>query len=149
MTKIYVDADACPVKAEVIRVAQRHTLEVIYVSNSWMRLPEEWGAKLQVVDDQFDAADNWIVEQIVEGDIAITADIPLAHRVIDAGGRAVDPQGRVFTDKNIGDILATRDLLHTLRGSGEITGGPPPFKKENRSKFLQCLEQIIQELKRS
>ncbi len=149
MTKIYVDADACPVKAEVIRVAQRHALEVIYVSNSWMRLPEEWGAKLQVVDDQFDAADNWIVEQVVPGDIVITADIPLAHRVIDTGGRAIEPQGRIFTDQNIGGILATRNLLHALRGSGEVTGGPAPFQKENRSKFLQALEQIIQELKHS
>ena len=112
---IYVDSDACPVKPEVIRVAQRYKLEVLFVSNSWMRLPPEWGAKLQVVEGQFDAADDWIVEHVVAGDIVVTADIPLVHRCMKAGGRVIGPQGKIYDEENIGSILATRDLLHVLR----------------------------------
>ena len=149
MTAIYVDSDACPVKPEVVRVAQRYGLEVTFVSNSWMRLPEEWKAKLVVVEGQFDAADDWIVEHIVKNDIVVTGDIPLAHRSIKAGARVIGPQGRLFTEENIGNTLATRDLLHVLRGAGEITGGPAPFGKEDRSRFLQGLDQIIQDIKNS
>ena len=147
MTRIYVDSDACPVKPEVIRVAKRYGLEVTFVSNSWMRLPEDWEAKLVVVDGQFDAADDWIVERVVKDDIVVTADIPLVHRCIKTGARVIGPQGRLFTEENIGNILATRDLLHVLRGAGEITGGPAPFQKEDRSRFLQGLDQIIQDIK--
>ena len=149
MTAIYVDSDACPVKPEVVRVAKRYGLAVTFVSNSWMRLPEDWGAKLQVVDGQFDAADNWIVEQVVKNDIVVTADIPLAHRCIQAGARVIGPQGRLYTDENIGNILATRDLMHVLRGSGDNLGGPAPFQKEDRSRFLQGLDQVIQDIKSS
>ena len=149
MTAIYVDSDACPVKPEVVRVAKRYGLEVIFVSNSWMRLPEEWGAKLVVVEGQFDAADDWIVEHVVKNDVVVTGDIPLAHRSIKAGARVIGPQGRLFTEENIGNTLATRDLLHVLRGAGEITGGPAPFGKEDRSRFLQGLDQIIQDIKNS
>ena len=148
MTAIYVDSDACPVKPEIVRVAKRHGLEVTFVSNSWMRLPEEWGAKLVVVEGQFNAADDWIVERVVKNDIVVTGDIPLAHRSIKAGARAIDPQGRLFTEENIGNILATRDLLHVLRGAGEISGGPAPFQKEDRSRFLQALDQVIQDIKK-
>ena len=148
MTTIYVDSDACPVKPEIVRVAQRYGLEVIFVSNSWMRLPEEWGAKLVVVEGQFDAADDWIVERIVKNDVVVTGDIPLAHRSLNSGARVIGPQGRLFTDENIGNVLATRDLLHVLRGSGDILGGPAPFKKEDRSRFLQGLDQIIQDIKK-
>src|SRR3990167_988879 len=119
MTQIYVDADACPVKAEVIRVAKRYKLGVSFVSNAWMRLPEEWGAKMVVVEGQFDAADDWIVKHVVKGDVVVTADIPLVHRCIKAGARVIGTQGRLYTDENIGEILATRDLLHELRGAGE------------------------------
>ncbi|MBP9733808.1 MAG: YaiI/YqxD family protein [Candidatus Omnitrophica bacterium] len=147
MTHIYVDSDACPVKPEAARVAQRYGLKITFVSNSWMRLPEEWGARLMVVDGQFDAADNWIVEQVVEGDVVVTADIPLAHRCINAGARVIGTHGQIYTDENIGSILATRDLMHTLRGAGEITGGPAPFRGEDRSKFLQGLDRIIQSIK--
>ncbi|MDP3920369.1 MAG: YaiI/YqxD family protein [Candidatus Omnitrophota bacterium] len=147
MTMIYVDADACPVKPEVIRVAKRHGLEVTFVANSRMRLPEEWEAKLVIVDDQLDAADDWIVEHVAQGDIVVTGDIPLADRAIKAGVAVIEPNGRIFTAENIGNILALRDLLHDRRGAGENMGGPAPFRKEDRSCFLQGLEQMIQKLK--
>ena len=143
--QIYVDSDACPVKEEIMRVAKRHELKVIFVANSWMRLPEDWNAELIVVDDQFDAADNLIVEHIKAHDVVITADIPLADRCIKAGGHVVGVDGRLFTPDNIGDILASRNLLHSLRGAGEITGGPAPFSQADRSKFLQAMEKIIQQ----
>lgn len=149
MTEIYVDSDACPVKPEVIRVAKRYGLGVTFVSNSWMRLPEEWGAKMVVVEGQFDAADDWIVERVVKDDIVVTEDIPLAHRCIKAGARVIGPKGRLFTEENIGNILGARDLLHVLRGAGEISGGPAPFQNEDRSRFLQGLDQIIQDIKKS
>ena len=148
MITVYVDSDACPVKPEVVRVAKRYALEVIFVSNSWMRLPEDWKAKLVVVEGEFDAADNWIVEHLVRNDIVVTGDIPLAHRCIKAGARVIGHQGRLFTDENIGNILATRDLLHVLRGGGENMGGPAPFQKEDRSRFLQGFDQTIQDIKR-
>lgn len=148
MLHIYVDSDACPVKPEVMKVAKRCGLKVTFVSNSWMRLPEEWDAELVVVEGQFDAADDWIVERVVKNDIVITADIPLAHRCIKAGTRVVGPDGRLLTEENIGPILATRDLMHVLRGAGEISGGPAPFGKEQRSRFLQSLDTVIQEIKR-
>ena len=148
MTAIYVDSDACPVKPEVIRVAKRYGLAVTFVSNSWMRLPEEWGAKLMVVEGQFDAADDWIVEHVVKNDIVVTADIPLVHRSMKAGARVIGPQGKLYTDENIGNILASRDLMHVLRGGGDNLGGPAPFQKEDRSNFLQALDQIIQDIKK-
>ena len=149
MIQVYVDSDACPVKAEVIRVTKRYGLGVTFVSNFWMRLPEAWGAKLVVVEGQFDAADDWIVEHVVVNDVVVTGDIPLAHRCIKVGARVIGPAGRLFDEENIGSILATRDLLHVLRGAGEITGGPAPFQNKDRSKFLQVLDQVIQDIKRS
>ena len=149
MTPIYVDSDACPVKAEVIRVAKRYGLGVTFVSNFWMRLPEEWGAQLVVVGGQFDAADDWIVEHVVKKDVVVTGDIPLAHRCIKAGSRVIGPDGRLFDEENIGSIHAMRDLLHVLRGAGEMTGGPAPFQNKDRSKFLQALDRVIQDIKRS
>ena len=149
MRVIYVDSDACPVKPEVMRVALRYNLSVTFVSNSWMRLPEEWKAKLVVVEGAFDAADDWIVEHVKKDDIVVTGDIPLVHRSLKAGARVIAADGKVFDEENIGNILATRDLLHVLRGAGEITGGPAPFGKEARSRFLQGLDNIIQDIKRS
>ena len=149
MTQIYVDSDACPVKPEVVRVAKRHGLGVTFVSNSWMRLPDEWAAKMVVVEGQFDAADDWIAGHVVKHDIVVTEDVPLAHRCIKAGARVVGPQGKLFTDDNIGNLLAKRNLLNVLRGTGEITGGPAPFRGEDRSRFLQALDQVIQEIKKS
>lgn len=136
-------------KPEIIRVAARYDLQVTFVSNSWMRLPQDWKAELIVVEGQFDAADDWIVERAKQDDIVITGDIPLAHRCIKAGARVIGHQGNLFTEENIGNILATRDLLHVLRGAGEIAGGPAPFQKEDRSRFLQGLDQIIQDIKNS
>lgn len=148
MPRIFVDADACPVKQEVYRVADRYGLRVTLVSNSWMRVPADPRITLEVVADGFDAADDWIVEHAGADDIVITADIPLASRCLQAGARVLGPTGRPFTDSNIGSAVATRDLLSELRGAGELTGGPPPLKKRDRSLFLQQLDQMIQAIRR-
>jgi hypothetical protein len=145
---IYVDADACPVKQEVYRVAKRYRLDVTLVANSWMRVPDERWLRLEVVGDGFDAADDWIVEQVQPHDIVITADIPLASRCIKEGARVIGTTGKPFTEDNIGSVLATRDLLSELRGAGEITGGPPPLQKRDRSRFLQQLDEVIQSIRR-
>ena len=148
MLHIYIDADACPVKQEVYRVADRCRLEVTLVANSRMRTPDERWINLVVVDHGFDAADDWIVEHVQALDIVITADVPLASRCIKAGARVVGPTGRPFTDDNIGSAVATRNLLEELRGAGEITGGPPPLQKRDRSRFLQKLDEVIQSIRR-
>ena len=146
--KIYVDADACPVKAEVVRVAERHELSVVFVANSWMRLPEGRLVERIVVEEGADAADDWIAPNIGQGDIAVTADIPLASRCIKAGGKAIGPTGKPFSDANIGMALAMRDLMSDLRESGEVKGYNAAFSKQDRSKFLQALEQAVQDTKR-
>lgn len=148
LSSIFVDADACPVKQEVYRVASRYNLEVILVANSWMRVPTGRPVKLVVVEDGFDAADDWIVEHIRRGDIAITADIPLASRCLKKGAHVVGPTGKLFTDDNIGQTVATRDLLSELRSSGEIMGGPPPLTQRDRSRFLQALDSVVQTILR-
>jgi len=145
---IFVDADACPVKQEVYRVAVRYRLDVILVANSWMRIPDERWITLEVVEDGFDAADDWIVEHVQPHDIVVTADIPLANRCLKAGASVIGPTGKPFTENNIGDAVATRDLLSELRGAGEITGGPPPINKRDRSRFLQQLDEVIQKIRR-
>lgn len=148
MLHIYVDADACPVKQEVYRVARRHELNVTLVANAWMRTPDEPEIALEVVEDGFDAADDWIVEHVEPDDIVVTADIFLASRCIKNGARAIGSTGRPFTEDNIGEAVATRDLLAVLRGGGEITGGPPPLTKRDRSRFLQTLDEVIQSIRR-
>ena len=148
MLHIFVDADACPVKQEVYRVANRYRLEVTLVANSWMRVPNEQWIALEVVEGGFDAADDWIVEHVQPHDIVITADIPLASRCLKEGARVIDPTGKPFTEDNIGQAVATRDLLSELRGAGEITGGPPPLRKRDRSRFLQQLDEVIQSIRR-
>lgn len=148
MLHIYVDADACPVKQEVYRVARRYELDVTLVANAWMRTPDDPGISLEVVEDGFDAADDWIVEQVEPDDIVITADIPLASRCMTKGARAIGATGRPFTEDNIGEAVATRDLLAVLRGGGEITGGPPPMTRRDRSRFLQTLDEVVQSIKR-
>jgi len=140
---IFVDADACPVKDEVYRVAQRYSLAVTLVANSWMRVPQNKFIRLEVVSDGFDAADDWIAEQAAQDDIVITADIPLAGRCLTKGARVLGPSGKPFTEDNIGSALATREILSELRDLGEKGGGPPPFSKQDRSLFLQKLDQII------
>jgi hypothetical protein len=148
MLHIYVDADACPVKEEVYRVAERCGLRVILVANSWMRTPAEDWIELVIVNDQFDAADDYIVDHLETDDIVISGDIHLAARCLNSGAYVLRPTGRPFTETNIGDALATRDLLSRLRDAGSIAGGPPPFKKKDRSLFLQQLDEIIQSIRR-
>jgi len=145
---IFVDADACPVKQEVYRIASRYNLDVTLVTNSWMRIPNEQWIALEVVEDGFDAADDWIVTHVEPHDIVVTADIPLASRCLKEGARVIGPTGKPFTENNIGHVVATRDLLSALRGAGEITGGPPPLKKRDRSRFLQQLDEVIQAIRR-
>lgn len=150
MPEIYVDADACPVKEEAARVAKRYGLGVTYVSNTAMRIPEQDGARLVMVEGQCDAADDWIVEHLSRNDIVITADIPLAYRSVRAGARVLDFTGRILSEANIGNVLATRDLMRELRDAGTVTGGGPPgFQKQDRSRFLHSLDQILQALRRS
>ena len=148
MLHIFVDADACPVKKEVFRVAGRYRLDVTLVANSRMRVPNEEWIALEVVGDAPDAADDWIVEHVGPHDIVVTADVPLASRCLKEGARVVGQTGRSFTEDNIGDALATRDLLSDLRSAGEITGGPPPLQKRDRSRFLQQLDEVIQSVRR-
>jgi hypothetical protein len=148
MLNIYVDADACPVKEEVYRVAERCGLRVILVANSRMRTPVEDWIELVIVNDQFDAADDYIVDHLEADDIVISGDIHLAARCLDSGAYVLRPTGRPFTETNIGDALATRDLLSRLRDAGSLAGGPPPFKKKDRSLFLQQLDEIIQSIRR-
>ena len=145
---IFVDADACPVKQEVYRVASRYRLDVTLVANSWMRVPNERWIALEVVKNGFDAADDWIVEHVQSHDIVVTADIPLASRCLKEGARVIGPTGKLFTENNIGEAVATRDLLSELRDAGEITGGPPPLTKRDRSRFLQQLDEVIQSIRR-
>ena len=134
MLHIYIDADACPVKNEIYRVAGRYQLDVTLVANSWMRTPDEDWIKLEVVKNGFDAADDWIVDHVEPDDIVVTADIPLASRCLKNGSRVLGPTGKPFTEDNIGDILATRDLLSELRDGGQISGGPAPLQKRDRSR---------------
>jgi uncharacterized protein YaiI (UPF0178 family) len=145
---IFVDADACPVKREVYRVASRYCLDVTLVANSWMRVPNEQWIELKVVEDGIDAADDWIVAHVQPHDIVVTADIPLASRCLKKGAHVMGTTGKPFTENNIGGAVATRDLLSELRGAGEITGGPPPLKKQDRSRFLQQLDEVIQSIRR-
>ena len=148
MLHIFIDADACPVKNEVYRVAKRYNLEVTIVTNTWMRIPNEKWIKLMIVKSGPDVADDWIAENVQPNDIVITADIPLARRCINSQARVIGPTGKPFNEDNIGQAVATRDLLDNLRKAGEITGGPPPLQKKDRSRFLQTLDEIIQSIQR-
>lgn len=148
MLHIYVDADACPVKDEVYRVAGRYRLEVTLVANSRMRVPDDPRVRLELVAGGFDAADDWIVEHVGAGDIVVTADVPLAGRCLKKGARVIGPGGKPFTSANIGQAVATRDLLAGLRGAGEMTGGPAPIAARDRSRFLQRLDEAVQAIRR-
>ncbi|MCI0650305.1 MAG: YaiI/YqxD family protein [Planctomycetes bacterium] len=148
-TKIYVDADACPVKSEVYRVAQRYRLAVMLVANSWMRAPSHDRLELVVVENQFDGADDWIAAHAGEDDIVITADIQLAARCLEKGARPVDPRGRAFEEETIAQQLAMRELFSHLRDLNPWSGkGPPPFGPRDRSRFLQSLDQTVQDILR-
>jgi len=145
---IYVDADACPVKAETVKVAERHGLPVVFVANAWLTVPRAPRVRVQVVTGAFDAADDWIVEQVQRDDVVITADIPLAARCLKLGARVLGPSGKPFTADNIGNALATRELMADLRAYG-VGGGPPPFGPKDRSRFLEALELVVREAKKA
>jgi len=145
---IYVDADACPVKDEVVRVAERHGLDVRFVSNTWMRLPVNPLVERVLVAEGADAADDWIVEHIGPEDIAVTADIPLASRCLKQGAQVIGPTGKPFTESGIGMALAMRELSAHLRETGESKGYNASFTRRDRSRFLEVLEHAVQAAKR-
>lgn len=146
MIQIYVDADACPVKEEIYRVAKRHELKVLVVANSRMGIPRDPLFELVIVSGRFDAADDWIAERADAASIVVTADIPLAARGLAKGARVLDPRGRPFSEDSIGDALASRELSAFLRDMGELGGGPRPYSPKDRSRFLGELENQIQAL---
>jgi hypothetical protein len=148
MVEIYIDADACPVKDETLRVAARHGLKTYLVSDGGIRPCQNPLVELVIVSQGADAADDWIAEQIQPADICITNDIPLAARCLERGALAIKPNGETFTENAIGMALANRELMQGLRDSGEITGGPRPFGKTDRSAFLNRLETTVQAAKR-
>jgi hypothetical protein len=148
MTVFYIDADACPVKDEAYRVAERYRAPVVLVSNSWIRTPASALIDLVVVDQGPDIADDWIAARATTGDIVITADIPLAQRVLAAGAQALHPDGRRYTPDNIGGALASRAVGEHLRSLGEITRGPRPFTAADRSRFLQALDAAVVKARR-
>jgi uncharacterized protein YaiI (UPF0178 family) len=145
---IYVDADACPVKQEVYRVAERHEIKVVVVANSPIAVPRDALVERVVVGPGMDEADDWIAERAGRGAIVITADVPLASRCVKAGADVIAPNGKPFTHDSIGMALATRNLLDSLRSAGEITGGPRAFAPRDRSSFLSALDRTIVRLKR-
>lgn len=146
---IFVDADACPVKDEVFRVAGRHGIRVHVVSNGWMQLPRDPLIERVVVPAGPDVADDWIAERARAGTVVITADIPLADRCVKAGAAVIDPKGRAYTPASIGMALATRNLMTDLRSAGAVTSGPRPFAGKDRSAFLQALDAAVNRLKRA
>ena len=148
MTRIYIDADGCPVKDEVYRVAERYKLLVVLVANKRLNLPVNSLLEVVVVPGAFDAADDWIVKNSKPNDIVVTSDILLADRCVKNSVRVLGPKGAEFTADNIGSAVATRELFQELRQSGEIHGGPTPMDKKARSRFLAKLDEIIQSLKR-
>jgi hypothetical protein len=146
---IWVDADACPVKDEVYRVALRHGVPVTIVSNSPIRVPAHPLIARKLVSDRFDAADDWIAEHADAGSIVITADILLAERCLKQGASVIAPNGKPFTTSSIGSAIATRAIMADLRAGGDVIGGPPPFTKADRSRFLQSLDEALVRLKRA
>jgi len=146
---IFIDADACPVKAETYRVAERYGLHVYVVANSFLNVPREPWIERVIVSDGFDAADDWIAERAGPHSIVITADVPLASRCVKAGASALSPTGKAFTDSSVGMALATRNLMQELREAGAVTGGPPPFSARDRSAFLGALDRAVMRLRRA
>ena len=146
---IFIDADACPVKDEVYKVAHRYGLRTYVVSNAFMMIPASPLIERVIVEAGPDVADDWIAEHVQTGDIAVTADISLAERVLKAGGQALAPNGRAFTENSIGAALAQRALMEQLRSTGDIVGGPKPFDRNDRSRFLQALDEAVQRARRA
>ncbi len=147
--RIFIDADGCPVKQETYRVAQRHGVRVVQVSNTWMRAPVGDWMEQVVVQGQFDAADDWIVEHVSPGDVVVSDDIPLASRCLPRGARVLNSRGRVFTEDIIGDAMAARDLSAHLRELGAMIGGPSAISARDRSRFLQQLDELVRAASRA
>lgn len=146
---IFIDADACPVKDETYKVAARYGLKTFVVSNSFMQIPASPLIERVIVDAGPDIADDWIAERAARGDIVVTNDIPLADRVLKSGAAAIKPNGQPFTADSIGSALAQRSIMEHIRSTGEITGGPRPFDRTDRSRFLQALDTAIQKSRRT
>ena len=146
--EIYIDADACPVKAEIYRVAERYGLTVHVVTNTPIRVPQDPSIRLALVGDGFDAADDWIAERIGAADIVITSDIPLADRCLKAGASVIGPTGRPFTTSSIGGAMASRALMADLRAMGVATGGPKPLSQRDKSAFLSALDNAVVALRK-
>lgn len=146
--EIFIDADACPVKDEVYKVAVRYGLKTWVVSNAFMQIPASPLIVRMIVDAGPDVADDWIAEHVAPGDVAITNDIPLAERVLKAGAHALGANGKPFTENSIGAAIAQRALMEQLRSTGDFMGGPKPFDRNDRSRFLQALDEVIQKEKR-
>ena len=146
--EIFIDGDACPVKDETYRVAQRYGLKTYLVSNAFMQIPTHPLIERVIVEAGPDVADDWIAERVEAGDVAVTNDIPLAERVLKAGGAAIAPNGRLFTPDSIGSALASRAIGEHMRSIGEVTGGPKPFASADRSRFLQALDEAVNREKR-
>lgn len=148
--RIFVDADACPVKEETYRVGRRYEVEVRVVSATWLRLPEDPLITLQVVREvgNLDAVDDRIVEEVGPGDIVVSEDILLAARCLEKGAHPLTPRGREFTPDSIGEAVASRELMAGLREAGVVTGGPAPFTRSDRSQFLQQLDQMVNRVRR-
>ena len=150
MLTLYVDADACPVKDEIYRVARRYSMRVLVVANTVLRVPNDPLVELIVRQEPgLNIVDDWIAEQAGLGDIVITADIPLAARCVAQQARVLDPKGRVFTEQDIGTTLALRDLLDGLRQDGVVTGGPAPMAAKDRSRFLSKLDELVNVVRRA
>src|SRR5438477_4365516 len=147
-TRMYVDADACPVKDEIYRVAARHGLPVSVVAGNFMRVPQDPSIERVAAGPGMDAADDWIAERAGKGDIVITSDIPLASRCVKAGAEVIALNGKPFTEQSIGMTLAVRNLMTDLRSSGEVTGGPRSFAPRDRSAFVSSLDQTIRRIQR-
>lgn len=141
--RIFIDADACPVKDETYKVATRYRLKTFVVSNSFMMIPTSPLIERRIVDAGPDVADDWIAAEVRPGDIVVTNDIPLADRVLKAGGAAIAANGRPFTRDSIGSALAQRSIMEHIRSTGEFTGGPRPFASADRSRFLQALDEAV------
>ena len=153
MITIFIDADACPVKQEIYRVAQRHVLKgtalkVFVVSNAPIAVPRDDIIERIIVSAGMDEADNWIAERAKRGDVVVTADVPLASRCVKTSAAVIAPNGKPFSEESIGMTLATRNLMDSLRSAGEITGGPKPFSPRDRSEFLSALDRAIVRLVR-
>lgn len=149
--QILVDADACPVKDEIYKVALRHAIAVTIVSNQRLRVPEHPLIRREVVSDGFDAADDWIAQACAPGSVVITADILLADRCLKAGACVLAPNGKPFTQSSIGAAVATRAIMADLRAGalGDPIGGPAPFAKADRSRFLSALDEVLVRLGRT